>query len=292
MPDAATATIDPALCDHRAGAFIGLGKGADADEAFDDAVDTARYEFGHVGHGPSLASASPDLEVAATEPLPLKLAIWTAQQALAEIPGGVTHAIPVCADGAFRRRRVLLRPVDAMLELPHIPGPLRPGREPVSLFTAVLNAAKAAGLGPEPTEMIEEVDLRNIRERHKVVAVSFKGKGTNRFCLLDEQGKLVDGGPSASDARRIAVATLRDKSYHQGEETRFEIRKVVGRENGDPLMRVERQLVGQRATLRVSYLSAKQPDKPRKVVGWLFYGVDAGGRAAAMEKDGEGNTTG
>jgi hypothetical protein len=277
MPESIAHVVDPELYTHCPGSFIALSADPDLDGAFDDSVDTAWYEYGHSNQVPSIAQGDPgDIEVVDPAPITRALALAQAQTGLLTATPGVVYARPLCSDGTYRRRRVSLVITDPTITLPTTSGPVT--FLDLDLRSAILDAAEQAGVGPESQELLEAVDIRTHRQRFKPVATPNAGSTERVFEAIDPVTRhVVASGPTAGAARREAVAAMK-AGLAPGNETdtyTLEIYQRVGRVDGLPLISIERVRVTQRASLRLSYLTLKNPDKDPKIVGWLFYGIVA-----------------
>jgi len=225
----------------------------------------------------SMATADPgSVSVLATTPTTQALAIKAAQEHLPTATPGVTYALPLCTDGTYRRRRVSLIVTDPSVELPETTGMMT--MVPPATQNALLELATKAGVGPEPNEQLESVDVRAHRSRYKPVVTPHTGRTQRVFEAVEPTTKtVVATGATAGEARRNAVAVLKEGPLLTDRGPLHEysvgVYQCVGRQDNNPLITIARTRVTRRASLRLSYLHIKNPDRQPKVTGWLFFGV-------------------
>ena len=257
------------------GAFAGVGAGDDVDVAFDDAVDAACYDVGHAGAVASPADVdASSLLVTGGVPVSLAVALRTARAALlVGVAPGVVHAVALCAPSTHRRRRPVLRIIDPTFEVGNVVGPVFDVSEGFAdRIRAELVVAEA---GLNSNELVEAVELRSVTQRFKVITTPERGKSEREFQVFDDTRHVVSfGHATASLARRAAIDLAKAGAVGGKDVFGLEVRAVVGRAGGRPLVAVRRERVAQRVSLRVTVAAAK--DQARvKVTGWLFYGVVA-----------------
>lgn len=266
------ATTERALVAPYGAAFLGVGADADVDAAFDDATESAWYDYGHARIVPSVASVDAgQVVVAEGRPVSRALAIQAALAALAagELAPNTAYAYALTDDAAYRRRRLNLTLTDPGLEV----GPEGLlGYVPQVLSARLLEEAASAGGGLGDDEMLESVDVRRARARYRPVATPHRGASSSSFAvLLESTDRIVAAGhATGSDARRAAVALAKEGPVGGIDLARLEVVKLTRRVDG-PLITVERTRVAQRVALRLTFAAEKAPERT-KHTGWLFAG--------------------
>lgn len=248
----------------------GFGAGADMDEAFDEAVAAAGEVHGFAGLHASLASSEPDSVVrVGRSATPWQAAAKEATAWARDAEPGSVGAWPVAPASAFtwKRPRVV---VEGALEV-HL------GEQPGLVL------AEPDGLGALIEERLAEfdedaragervgVELVRAAERYKPVVEVVRKKAAATFAVLDPSTRclVAEGFARASDARRAAVDLAKQGPVGDGPTGELHVVKVAGREGSEPLLRVRRERVKSRLTLRVLLAAEKAPEKT-KTVGWLF----------------------
>jgi hypothetical protein len=264
-------------------AFAGFGRDADVDAALDDAKAAAYDQFGHSRDVASVAGADPTAVTVATDvPVTLELATVTALQRIAagDCLPGVVYALPVCADGAYRARKVTVPVDDVNADL----GVDEPGTVPVlpePLRGYVAGLLDTAGKGLADGEVIESVLVRTLRRVYRPVVTKVGSKeadGTkigsqSRFeARVRQTGALVGSGRTEGEARRVAVEAVKAGAVDGLHQYDIDVDKVVRRDGWRPQTSVARALVTQKASLNVRVVVPKDPAK-LKATGFLFFGV-------------------
>lgn len=280
-----TEILPRTLVAHVPDAFLGYGADKDVDTALDDARATARDEYGHAGAVVSIADVDAlDARVALSGPVSLKQAIRHAQLALGSgVEPGQIHAVAVGAETAWKRRRVTLAVTDTDLEVGTQEGELSHLTSEIEAM--VLERLASAGTTLEDNEILEVVDVRRMRQRHKPVVTSHKGASASRFALWTQGDHVLvsDHHTNAGEARRAGVELLKAGPVLGREEVVLEVVKITTRPEDVPLMTLERSRIAQRGSLKVTLAVEKDPAKTRQI-GWLFYGV-AGGSTSDESAD-------
>jgi hypothetical protein len=266
------AELERALVAGLDAAFLGVGADPDVDTAFDDATETAWYDYGHARLIPSVASIDAGhVIVADARPASRALAVQAALTALTagELEAGTAYAYALTDDTAYRRRRVRLTLTDPALEV----GPEGMyGQVSTELAQRLLAEADAAGAPLADGERLESIEVQRVRARYRPVATVHRGASASSFAVLlaGADRLLSTGHANGGEARRAAVA-LANAGPVAGEElARQEIVKITRRVDG-PLIDVARTRVAQRVTLRLTFAVEKDPGRT-KHTGWLFAG--------------------
>lgn len=260
--------IRPALgSGYTSGGFVAFGLGADVDEALDFAATSDRLAVGDSGLIPSAAGidpAAPRLETA--DPVHPLYALTRALDALGSMEPGVVAAQAVQPLGDFRHRRVRVLLDDPTLILPDDAGIIE---HPDPLALAAASVAVAATDTPvSADELVVQLELtRPPKRRFKAAAEPVRGPMSKTWAVyaVGDPTPLVVL-PSQSEARRWAMARARDK---EAGAMSLEVRPVVGRNDGEAFIRIERRCVSLKAPLKVTIAEPK--DRVR-VNGWIFYG--------------------
>jgi len=246
------------------GGFIAFGAGADIDRAFDAAVTVERFEVGTSGAVPTLADVDPASDrVLAADPAHPYVALDRAMREVAEMPPGVVLAQAVTSMAAWRheKRRVRLDGVEH--RLPATPGLILPLHDDLR---AALGAGLGEDVGEEPGTLVGAELLGEPRRKYKVRAVAVKGTRQARYGVFCD-GTLLESQPTMSLARRAAL----ERARAAGGELELDVRPWIGRNDGDPFVRVERTMTAQRAVVRVFLATEKRPER-RQTAGWVFSG--------------------
>lgn len=258
------------------GAFIGTGAGADLDGAFDDAMETAWFDYGRAGAVPTVADADPTSVSVVEGPTTSQTAAVAA--AVRHLHSGhaklgVVYAVPFSRDSAFARRKVRVTFDDPALQIGHEPAVLP--WLPETTESAVLTLLAGAGVELAEGESVESVQVVRVRARYKVVAASNKGKLTATYAVRDvATGELVSTGhASVVLARRAAAAAAKLLGPEAG-EVAWEVIGLTGRPDGLAHAAVTRSRIVQKGALRVTLAKAKA-EPP--VLAWLFYGLGGPG---------------
>lgn len=249
----------------RLGLFADPGDGSDIDEAFEDAVDNARVEYGLSGVVPSVAATSAaDVKPLDFSPSPLARAHVLASRITPE--EGVVYAIPLASDSQFKRRRPTIRFEDeisvgsALGFLPAVSEQL----EKDLLERLPQEVTLAQG------EFLESVELRSYRARFKPVVSTFSGPKKNLFVVTLKGSDVVLGeGATAGEARRAALLRAKEGPLNGLDSYVLEVSSTSRRADGNPLYSIERQRLTQKGALR---LTLSSPKKTPKITGWLFFG--------------------
>lgn len=262
--------------------FTDFGAGADVDCAYDDAVARADERFGSSGAIPTVAGSDPaSMLVPAAGQVPA-LSLAAAQLRATALWAGhgapALLAIPVRANSAFTRRRsrIVIDTADPVTDWLDIPGSLTVLPEELEALLGQLSSA-------QPEERLESVVVTAARVAVTVSAVRTQVKGSsNRFVVQDCNGQVISAGHlSASEARRAAVASIRDAAREHRRVLddqplsglELQVRKLTGRPDDLPLLTVTAAARRTRRVVKLVSISAKPT--PAKVSGWLFIGHSA-----------------
>lgn len=266
-------TVDRTRYEDIPGAYVGYGGDADVDAAFDDAAQSARDEYGHLGVVPTVADADPSsVQERTGAPLSLESAAVRAVRHLREgVPAGEVHAIPVAADTQYKRRKVRVNVDDPALDLGRSsPGPAELTPELEARIRAEL---AEQGVELQDDETIEKVEVQRLRSRYKPEVTVHKGTKERAFqAIVRETGALVGEGKTAGEARRAAVTAAKEGTHGTLETYTIDVYQQVRVEGSLPLIEVKRERVLQKGALRVTLHNVKNPEK-HKTTGWLFYGT-------------------
>lgn len=255
--------------------FLDSGAGSALEEAFDDAVTSAAYAWGHNGELPNVGCCEDALEGGRVEladgaPTSSTLARAQALEAIEHCQPGKVHAVAVLPDSAFRRRRLNLRFDDPALEVGSEPGPLT---LTAALRASVLALMNAEGFALEDDEQVEQIELRRVRARYKPVPEAHAGRNRSQYVVtLRGDDEVLATGATAGAARREAVQLLKAGPVAGRELAELEVSVRARREDGSPLASVRRERVVQKGQLRVTLVREKNPAK-RKVAEHVFYGL-------------------
>ena len=254
--------------------------GADIDEAYDAAVAEAADTFG-ASH--PLLEVTPDaMDLSYHDGLVAVGAggTRTSTGALRAAPtaarsASTVVALPYSADRFWARRRINVKIDDAALEL-GVDGTIG---EPRTLDVDDELLAALCGLAADDAalrdgELIDAVTLLRLRCRYKTVVTKGEGKGARKYVARADSGVVLGEGRTASEARRAAVAAMKD-SLDGVERYGAEVYVETRRESG-PHLRLERVRIAQRGAVRIAVAAEKDPART-KVAGWVFAGMSAMG---------------
>jgi hypothetical protein len=136
-------------------------------------------------------------------------------------------------------------------------------------------ARKAAEAKLKPTEQI--VDVRPKQEcSYRVTQEATKGKTVTRYVIVGDRraASWEKGYPTQAEARAAAVARAKAMGDHQNlfdqGESLLEVVAVTRRENGDPLVRIKREVV--KTTITATVTVEPKPTGNVKIDGWYFFG--------------------
>jgi hypothetical protein len=235
---------------------------ADIDAAYDTAV-AAAADLDGAGH--PLLAVTPD-EMTAVD------TVRTLAGAR-RIAAGIDDvcAVPYSADRYWARRRINIRVDDPDLELgvdgTHLDArTLHVDDELLARLLTIGDATIGDG------EVVDLVELLRVRSRYKTVATRGEGRSQNRYVARSADGVVLGAGPTASAARREAVAAMKEP-LDGHERYSVEVYKEVRRDSG-PHYLLERVRVAQRGAVRIHVAAEKDPAKT-KITGWLFSGPPA-----------------
>lgn len=245
--------------------FVSYGSGADIDAAFDDAALSDRFDFGSSGLVPSVNDVDPAGERVVHDSVLHRHQAW--RRAIAEMRSahpGVLYAIPVAPLKAFRHRNVNVIVTD-----PVVDGPSQP--EGLWRYPELVDAASGLVELPDGEVVVSGSVVRKPSVRYKATSVVPAGAREPRFAVyLQGHAEPLSMHDTAAAAKKAAMLLARDKSAGM---LQLEIRQVIGRQGGEPLIAVSRQAVACKRFVRLLVASPKSSDKPLPVDGWLFYGV-------------------
>lgn len=244
--------------------FVSYGNGSDIDQAYDDAALSDRIEYGTAGVTASLEKADPAWPRSIHDgPMHRHQAWALVLEMLPDIQPGTLHAIPVAPMKAYRHRTVNVTVTDPSLPAPAVPGSLW-------MFPALAEAAASMVTLDQGETAVSAALPRLGSARYKASAAAHAGPKHTMFAVVPEgEWKPLSVHTSASEARRAALTVARDKS--NGPLT-LEIRPVVTKADGAPLITVKREPVACRRPIRVLVASLKNEDKPLPVDGWVLFG--------------------
>jgi hypothetical protein len=250
------------------GGFISFGVSGDIDEAFDYAATSDRLAVGDAGLIPALAGVDPAAgRIEHDAPVHPLLALGRGLAALREMEPGAVVAQAVSPLGDFRHRNFKVTIGDPALDIPGEPGVVE--HPTASLWNALLSGAHALENGPSPTEELVQIALQRGRQRFKVSATAVRGPGSRLFAVYAAGCPApLSVHPTQPEARRWALGLAREKGASS--ELQLEIRPVIGRNDNEPFIRIERNRVALTAVFRATFAEPKR-DVPR-VNGWVFYG--------------------
>lgn len=250
------------------GFFSDEGSDPDLDSAFEDAVDTARIDYGIGGVIPSVASFSAsDLEVVSTEPLSLARALMLMRRQ--EITPGVVYAQALASDAQFKRKALTLKFEDDELKVGHRIGVL--DDVPLSLEEEILKRLEASELEVPQPSTLESLELKVYRARYKAVSLPHPGKNKNQFVARRaEGGPILAKGATLGEAKRNALVIAKEESSDGLDVFTLHVSAAPLREDGNPPLEITRTRLSQKGTLRATLASSKKPEL--KTTGWLFYG--------------------
>lgn len=250
------------------GGFVSFGVGSDIDEAFDYASTSDRLAVGDAGLVPALAAIDPAIERSDhTTPVHPILALTSAYDSLSALEPGDVVAQAVSPLGDYRHRRVKVTIEDLSLSIPTEQGLIEWAAQP--LREAVTSAASELENAPTANEDLVQVELQRGQQRFKVAATAIRGPGSRVFAVYAHDcPSPLSVHPTQPEARRWALNLAREKGAST--ELHLEIRPVIGRNDNEPFIRIDRNRVALKATFRATFAEPKR-DTPR-VNGWLFYG--------------------
>lgn len=244
--------------------FVSFGSGADIDMAFDDAALSDRFDYGTSGLLASLADVDPTVvQVAADAVMHRHLAWrWAISEAAKLEPGSVL-ALPTAPFKAYKHRAVAVTVTD-----PSIPAPLEPTGlwNHDELFTAAVDLCELA----EGEQAVSAQLPRMGSVRYKAAASVVPGPKVTSFAVHAKgASEPLSVHPTMPLARKAALLLARDK---QNGPLELEVRPVVTKADGAPLVSVTRHVVACKRPVKVLLASVKNPDKELAVDGWLFVG--------------------
>ena len=232
-----------------------LGNDTDADSAWDKAKDQALTSWGATFTG---TDAFVDDFAVSEIPQP-----EDAVRRLADLDGLHAHAVGNARDWALRRARVAL--TDTGLVFPEWAA----GDEPMVLGAdadvdaAVQTALDEAGKGLADGEVLARITLVGLRQRSKVAVSRFPAPSARAHVVVTGERILSRHG-SSTEARAAAKETA---AVHG----QADVWVLAGRTGGAPLLRAQREIVAQRATVTVVVARLRNPDRNR-IASWLFSG--------------------
>lgn len=245
--------------------FADVGEGADIDEAFEDAVDTARVEFGLSGVIPSIASlGASDINVISEHPLPLSRQMILLSRE--EIEENKANARAVALDSQFKRRRSVLK-IEDELDLDVL---RKDGQLPLELEQELLKRLVDAGVEVTPEEFIEKVEVTSYRARYKPLVIVNRGRNKNTFVVkLEGDDKIRATGSTPGEARREAVRLAKEGEMDEKELYSLVVEVSAVRDDGSPLFKIVRERLSQKASVKVTLAQPKNSQV--KTTSWVFY---------------------
>lgn len=250
------------------GLFSDQGDDLDLDSAFEDAVDSARIEYGISGVIPSVASFSAsDIEVVSQSPLSLARAQILMRRK--ELTPGVVYAQALAADSQFKRKAFNLKFEDDDLNVGHRLGLIEDLK--VELEEAVLLRLNALELEIPEFSFLENIELKSYRARYKALALAHPGKNKNQFVARrKEGGEILAQGATLGEAKRNAMLLAKEEAPDGSDVFALYISSAPLREDGNPPLEITRTRLSQKGALKVFLASPKKPEL--KTTGWLFFG--------------------
>lgn len=243
----------------KTGRFIDVGKGLDIDEAFEDASDNVRELYGSTGIIPSVAGFSVSEIVETKEEASFSLAAAKIEAARDKSP---LSARTYAADNKFKRRKAVVKSEEL---LPFLSAQeLTANQITPELEEILVKALATEGKDKSASEFIEAVEIRSTRPRFKPVSVSIPVIKEERFAVrLEGDSTILAKGPTATVAKREALKVLKEGAFKGAEEYTLEVSLT------SPLIKVTRQKVAQKTTIKITLAEAKGPTP---AVGWVFSG--------------------
>lgn len=249
------------------GAYMQVGLDERVENAFNDGAETARFEYGQNSFVPSLATADVGKLTLQTELCSRARAIFLARRHLDRVVPGEVHAIPLALESAWKRRRVNFTTEDVKLSLPSTPQIIAPVS--VQLEKGLLRLLEVP---LEDGEVLEEADLRRVRQKYKVAAFSYDEPNESDFvATLVQTNKVIAEGQTLNAVKKDVLALSRAGAIDGIEEQVIEITERTRRSSGHGMVEVVREKIMQKASVRLTIASLKSPDKAH-TAAWLFYG--------------------
>lgn len=249
--------------DRLKGIFIDEGTGSDIDEAFEDAVDTSRIEYGLSGLIPSIATSSidevieQDNEVSTKERVKLLIS-------RSESNENVT-AWKYANDSQFKKKKVNVK-IENDLNVGFEIGNLLVNE---ALENELLTLMKEQNIIVDEGFVLESVEVKSYRARYKSVAEHFKGKNKNTFVVkLENDTEILATGETAALAKKEAQRLIKEGALKGKDAYNLEVTLEAKRETNDALIKVQRVKLSQKATLKLTFVALKKPDV--KIDGYLF----------------------
>lgn len=261
------------------GAAAALGAGDDPDEAFDYATGNA------AGPGAALLLAADPAELRTfglNQDQDLAT-VWSVDQvaghALAWLRDRDEHSPTVAAWPIAARSAHTRRTVRARVEVPELEVDSTGAARWLPPTPAVA-AALADVVEPGALDGALEQTSFSRRARYRTLVERFTGKAAHSFAVFDGDVIVSGGHPTAGVAGRAGRDLLKamDKDDHTLKV--LEVRKVSGREGGNPLQRVSRARHTQVLQYKLTFAEPKKASGA-KVVGWLIVVAPAVVAAAA-----------
>lgn len=261
---AVTSDFDRSWLPQVPGVFVSYGAGADVDAAFDDAALSDRFDYGTTGLVPSLATFDPAAEHDVHDhPVHRHLAWREALDFLTHAEPGALAAFAVAPLRDFKHRNAAVIVTD-----PAVRAPL----EPIELFAyPELFAAATDLVELEAGEFFASASLPRMGSvRYKAAALSVPGPKVTRFGVYAAGTfEPISVHDSAPLAKKAALVLARDKAAGP---LSLEVRPIVTKEGGQPIVAVSRAVVACKRPVKVLVASPKNPEKPVKTEGWVFAG--------------------